>query len=94
MYSHIFIHLKKHNILTEEQHGFQQNRSCETQLIATVKDLIENLNAGNQTDVILFEAFDKVPHNRLCYKLHHLGINGTLFAWIRHFLTSRQQQVV
>ena len=93
-----FLHLKKYKILTEEQHGFRQNRSCKTQLIATVNDLAENLNTGNQTDVILLDfskAFDKVPHNHLCHKLHHLGINGyTLLAWIKHFLTIRQQQVV
>ena len=60
-----FPHLTKHNILTEEQHGFRQCRSCETQLIATVHNLAENLNCGNQTDVILLDftkAFDKVPH--------------------------------
>ena len=97
IYSHIFSHLTKHNILTEEQHGFRQCRSCETQLIATVHDLAENLNCGNQTDVILLDftkAFDKVPHGCLCYKLYHLGINGCLLSWIKCFLTDRQQQVI
>ena len=92
-----FSHLTKHNILTEEQHGFRQCRSCETQLIATVHDLAENLNCGNQTDVILLDftkAFDKVPHGRLCHKLYHLGINGSLLLWIKCFLTDRQQQVI
>ena len=63
-------------------------RSCKTQLIATVNDLVENPNTGNQTDVILLEfskAFDKFPHNRLCQKLHHLGIIGPLLTWIKHF---------
>ena len=97
IYSHIFSHLTKHNILTEEQHGFRQCRSCETQIIATVHDLAENLNCGNQTDVILLDftkAFDKVPHGRLCHKLYHLGINGSLLSWIKCFLTDRQQQVI
>ena len=40
------------------------------------------------------KAFDKVPHNRLCRKLHHLGISGTLLAWIINFLSGRQQQVI
>ena len=36
-----------------------------------------------QTDVILLDfsnckAFDRVTHMRLCHKLHHLGINGSL----------------
>ena len=93
----IFSHLTKHNILTEEQHGFRQCRSCETQLIATVHDLAENLNCGNQTDVILLDyakAFDMVPHGWLCHKPCHLGINGSLLSYIKYFLTDRQQQVI
>ena len=97
VYSHIFSHLTKYNIPTEEQHGFCQFKSCETQLIATVHDLAENLNSGNQTDVILLDftkAFYKVPHNCLCNKLYHLGIKGPLLSWIGNFLAGRQQQVV
>ena len=44
------------------------NRFCETQLIATVNDIAENLDTGKQTDVILLDfskAFDKVAHMRL-----------------------------
>ena len=40
------------------------------------------------------EAFDKVPHNRLCYKLSLYGIRGSLLLWIKNFLTGRTQQVV
>ena len=32
IYSHIFSHLKQHNILCDQQHGFRSGRSCETQL--------------------------------------------------------------
>ena len=94
IYSHIFLYLKKYNILCEEQHGFRMNRSCETQLIATVNDIAENLDTGKQTDVILLDfskAFDKVAHMHLCYKLRHLGINGSLLEWIKCFLTDRTQ---
>ena len=62
-----------------------------------MNDLAENLNAGNQTNIILLDftkAFDKVPHGRLCHKLYHLGINGPLLTWIECFLTNRQQQVI
>ena len=96
VYSHIFSHLSKYNILTEEQHGFRQFRSCETQLIATIHDLAENLNNGKQTDIILLDftkAFDKVPHGHLCSKLNQLGINGSLLSWIKCFLADRYQQV-
>jgi len=63
-YSHIFEHLNAHGLLCEQQHGFQHNRSYATQLIATVNEIAENMNAKKQTDVILLDfakAFDKVP---------------------------------
>ena len=90
IYSHIFLHLKKYDILCEEQHGFRANRSCERQLISAVNDIAENMDAGKQTDVILLDfskAFDRVSHMRLCHKLNHLGINGSLLAWIKCYLS-------
>ena len=40
------------------------------------------------------KAFDKVPHERLCYKLSYYGINEPLLLWIKDFLSDRSQQVV
>ena len=66
-------------------------------MLITIHDLAQNLDEGKQTDVILLDfikAFDKVPHNRLCYKLSLYGIRGSLLLWIKNFLTGRTQQVV
>ena len=79
--SSIYDHLNKHKILCNEQHGFRQHKSCETQLVATVNDLAEALNKETQLDVILLDlakAFDTVPHTRLVHKLSSYGINGQL----------------
>ena len=97
IYSHIFLDLKKYDILCEEQHGFQANRACETQLISTVNDIAENMDAGKQTDLILLDfsqVFDRVAHMRLCHKLHHLEINGSSLEWIKCFLSERTQRVI
>ena len=32
--------LSQHNILWEEQHGFRQSRSCETQLVITIPRIL------------------------------------------------------
>ena len=40
------------------------------------------------------KAFDKVDHQRLLLKLHRLGINTTVIAWIKSFLSGRSQNVV
>ena len=61
------------------QHGFQSWRSCETQLVQFVHDIISNLdgtmNQGHkQTDLIIMDlakVFDKVPHRRLLHKLDY-----------------------
>jgi hypothetical protein len=51
---------------------------------------------GAEVDVLLdfSKAFDKVPHERLLYKMEYYGIRGHMNSWIRDFLENRQQQVV
>ena len=44
IYSSIFSHLKEYNILSDEQHGFQTGKSCESQLIMTINDFANCLN--------------------------------------------------
>ena len=60
---HLRLHLNKYNILYDLQHGFRNKRSTETQLITFTQDILKNLQAGKQTDVIIIDfakAFDKV----------------------------------
>ena len=88
IYSNISVHLNTNNILCEEQHGFYNHRSCESQLINTVHDFVSCLNDGGQCDVIFVDfkkVFNKVPHSRLFYKLNHYGIRGPLLLWIKEF---------
>jgi hypothetical protein len=94
--SHMSKHLAANNIIVENQHGFRQKRSCETQLIEAVHDWAECLNRSGQTDVLMLDfskAFDKVPHHRLAAKLHHCGIRGRTLKWIQGFLADRKQRV-
>ena len=65
MYSSIMAHLDCHKILSEFQHGFHKQRSCETQLLLTIHDFTSSLEAGNQLDAIVLDfskAFHRVPH--------------------------------
>ncbi|XP_072047020.1 uncharacterized protein [Amphiura filiformis] len=74
IFSSIMRHLNQFNILTDQQHGFRQNRSRESQLILTIHDFALSLDSKQQTDVIIMDfskAFDVVPHNRLMLKLDH-----------------------
>ena len=69
--SHMAKHLSGNNILINEQHGFRQRFSCETQLISALHDWAKSINSRSQTDVILLDfskAFDSVPHQiKDCY---------------------------
>ena len=90
-------HCETYNILTEVQHRFRRERSCESQLLETTDDLAYHLDQGNQVDVIVLDfrkAFDTVLHRRLLSKLDHLGIRGSIYGWIQAFLTDRKQKVV
>ena len=97
LHSNIMDHLEEHDILTDAQHGFRCKRSCETQLIATIQELARGLSEDRQIDVILLDfakAFDKVPHQRLLYKLNYYGIRGQTLSWIESFLHDRKQHVL
>ena len=100
--SNINKHLALVSTLADCQYGFQSLRSCETQLVQFVHDIISNLdgavNRGHkQTDLIIMnfaKAFDKVPHRRLLHKLDYYGIRGSTHKWINPWLSGRTQQVV
>ena len=82
--SNINKHLALDSILADCQHGFRSQRSCETQLVQFVHDIISNLdgalNCGyKQTDLIIMDfakAFDKVhpqlmalwAHSTCCFR--------------------------
>ena len=89
-------HLDTNNILTDCQHGFRARRSCETQLITLVDELVKSLNKDKQHDLAIHDfskAFDRVPHERLLRKLDHHEILGKTLNWIRVFLTDRTKKV-
>ena len=87
----------ENKILTPVHHGFRSKHSCESQLLITTDEFIQNFESKTQTDVVVLDfskAFDVVPHQRLLHKLDHYGIRGTTLNWIQNFLTNRTQKVV
>ena len=88
--------LEKHSILSDLQHGFRGKRSCESQLLISLQDLINHKNSHHQVDAVLLDfskAFDKVPHCRLISKLTYYGINPQIVTWVQDFLCDRTQRV-
>ena len=90
-------HFTELDILYELQHGFQEKRSCKTQLIMLTDELSKTMQMGTQTDLILLDfskAFNKVAHEKFILKLHHYGIRGDTLKWIKDVLDNRKQAVV
>ncbi|VEN44679.1 unnamed protein product [Callosobruchus maculatus] len=81
------------NLFNSNQHGFLPGRSIITNLLNCVNDWTKLSDDGIPTDVVYIDfsrAFDKVPHEKLLFKLDHLGIRGNLLSWIRAFLHNRE----
>ena len=75
-------------IFKKRRHGFRKHRSTETQLIQIIDNFAHTIDNRIQTDAILLDfqkAFDKVPHQRLLYKLKYYGISPKALNWIHSF---------
>lgn len=88
--------LLDNQIISKCQHGFLPGRSTLTNMVLCLDDWTKNFDNNIQTDVIYLDfekAFDRVPHNRLLYKLEHYGVRGHLLKFISSFLKDRFYQV-
>ena len=89
-------HLNNNNLLKASQHGFMENRSCQTNLIEFVDKISEMLDEGKPVDVVYLDfskAFDKISHAKLLKKLEAHGICGKVKNWIKNWLIGRSQFV-
>ena len=83
------------NILTPVQHGFRSKLSCETQLLLTADEFMQNFEGKTQTYVVVLDfskAFAVVPHQCLLHNLDHYGIRRTTLNWIQHFMINTTQK--
>ena len=90
-------HLIDNNLISNQQHGFVNNKSCTTNLLETLDFLTETLNRGLLALLIFLDfakAFDKVSHKALLVKLKAYGFTDEIITWIKDYLTNRKQRVV
>ena len=93
----IMTHLSTNNLLHQTQHGFLEKKSCLTNLLHSMEEIISILDDGDSVDVLYLDfakAFDKVSHQLLLTKLASLNISGKLIEWITAWLANRKQRVV
>ena len=92
-------YLENENILSKEQYGFREKRSCVTNLLSFYSRVIEMTQERHGwVDCIyldLKKAFDKVPHRRLIWKLEEMGgLTGRNIAWMRNYLDGREMRTI
>ena len=95
---HIVNHMKRNTLFSPKQFGFISGRSTSLQLlyVHVVERWTKILDEGGSLDCIYLDfmkAFDKVPHQRLLYKLQRYGISPEIASWIQSFLLNRKQRV-
>ena len=97
VYKRLYEYLMDNNLLFEQNFGFKRKDSTVNQLLKIVHQIYQDINNGKDTCLVFLDvskAFDKVWHEGLLFKLRQLGIVGTLYDWIEHYLTGRSQKVV
>ena len=88
----LLTHLETNNLLPPNQHGFRKHRSTDTALAVTTEIISDALANKNQCCLVLRDvskAFDKVWHNGLRYKLHHLNIPSDFTRILSNYLENR-----
>ena len=92
----ISIFTESEKILPDFQHGFRKKHGSCHQLLRVTEFLADNLNKKHHTSMLLLDveqAFDRVWHNGLIYKLIKLDFPHYLIAIIRSYLADRSFKV-
>ena len=96
MHKHLFAFLEYHNILFQNQFGFQRNNSTVyalVQITEIIKESIDKGKYGCGIFIDLRKAFDTVNHGILLKKLEHYGIRDNMLDWFQSYLSYRRQYV-
>ena len=68
----IMSHFSENKILTPVQHGFRSKHSCESQLLITTDEFIQNFESKTQIDVVVLDLIRPLmlsPTNASCTNL-------------------------
>ena len=72
-------HFTDNKLFAACQHGFRKKRSCVSQLLEVMEDLVTMIENKDPVDIIYLDfrkAFDTVPHVRLFKKIRSLWYSG------------------
>ena len=96
LYDQLLNHLKKYNILADEQFGFREDSSTNKAIYKLINESLQALNSKLPIGCIFFDlekAFDCLNHDILLSKLQFYGINGKAKKWFESYLNNRYQRI-
>lgn len=94
LYNYLFNHVR--NVISIDQHGFVNARSCMTNLACLSENVCKTLDSLGQVDVIYTDfrkAFDRIDHYVLLNKLDGFGLSERLTNVFKSYLLGRTQFV-
>ena len=77
--------LVKHKLINTSQRGCLKARSCLTNSLCFFEEITTLVDDGSPVDVIYLDfqkEFDKVPHQRLIFKLKSHSMGNSIINWI------------
>ena len=97
IFNKIYYFLMEEKLLNPNQSGFRPSGSCINQLLAITHEIFEAFDCNPPLEVRsvfldISNAFDKVWHEGLLYKLKSLGISGELYNLLGNYLSDRFQR--
>ena len=88
------MYLLKNILITKFQSGFRPSDTV-NQLISISIDFRKAIEDGKEIRIIFFdisEAFDRVWHKGILYKLKSIGIDNTVLKWFGSYLSNRRHK--
>jgi len=85
-------HLKINNIIIKQQSGFRQHRQTKDNLLFLIQKIQETLTRKKKVISFFFDisqAFDKIWHDGLIFKLIQTKLPFYLIKWIQFYLQDR-----
>ena len=97
IYDTMFNFSSNNDLLSPYQSGFRPADSCINQILSINYEILSAFDMGLEVRGIFLDisqAFDKVWHDGLIFKLHQNGICGEMINVLEDFLRERKQRVV
>ena len=96
VFNQMIEYFESNKLLHPSHHGFRVNHSTTTALLQMYDMWVEAMDRGEATGVFFLDmsaAFDLMSHSVLLDKLSLYGFDCASIAWIKSYLSDRQQTV-